>query len=399
MQPLAAMPADRQCRRNRHDRDLARQWRRAARHDRRLARGKCSSRNRRRPSRSRRRADHRHPVRAGSRLPAPRQRPARPQSSAGAMAAGSRPPRSWPMRAQARLDARGRTAAAASRCRPKAAAITALQTLGGQAVYLSDLEPVGYKHIPFLQLAWPYQADRNVSGDLLRAGGKLFLKGLGMHSASRLTYDLDRPASRLEAALAIDDSGRRPGKRRISRLRRHGRRPLGAEIHQPDRSRRRSAAADHGRRDGSQADQLAGRVCRPGRSTRLRRLARRAIDSCDTRISRRPLAGSFAAAATRCAFCRAFRTPPNACLRDASAAWEACRKPSSYPIDRSCRLASRRLGFAASGRSKAGARLGTFAGCGRLRRGRCQRLRRGAGITLTRRQPSVEPPSAWPRPA
>ncbi len=78
--------------------------------------------------------------------------------------------------------------------------------MGGQAVYLSDLEPVGYKHIPFLQLAWPYQADHNVSGDLLRAGGKLFLKGLGMHSASRLTYDLDRPASRLEAALAIDDA-------------------------------------------------------------------------------------------------------------------------------------------------------------------------------------------------
>jgi hypothetical protein len=85
------------------------------------------------------------------------------------------------------------------------AAITGLQTLGGQAVYLSDLKPVGYKHIPFLQLAWPYRTDRNVSGDLLRAGGKLYLKGLGMHSASRLTYDLDRPASRFEAALAIDD--------------------------------------------------------------------------------------------------------------------------------------------------------------------------------------------------
>lgn len=84
-------------------------------------------------------------------------------------------------------------------------AITALQTIGGQAVYLSDLKAAGYKHIPFLQMAWPYQADHNVSGDLLRSGGKLFLKGLGMHSASRLTYDLDRPASRLEAALAIDD--------------------------------------------------------------------------------------------------------------------------------------------------------------------------------------------------
>jgi NPCBM/NEW2 domain-containing protein len=84
-------------------------------------------------------------------------------------------------------------------------AIVALQPLGGEAIYLSDLEPASYKHIPFLQLTWPYRSDRSAQGDMLRAGGKLFLKGLGMHSASRLTYDLDRPASRLEAALAIDD--------------------------------------------------------------------------------------------------------------------------------------------------------------------------------------------------
>jgi NPCBM/NEW2 domain len=90
-------------------------------------------------------------------------------------------------------------------------AIIALQPLGGQTVYLSDLEPAGYKHIPFLQLAWPYRSDRNVADDLLRAGGKLFLKGLGMHSASRLTYDLDRPMSRLEGALAVDDRAGRRG--------------------------------------------------------------------------------------------------------------------------------------------------------------------------------------------
>jgi hypothetical protein len=84
-------------------------------------------------------------------------------------------------------------------------AIDALQTIGGEAIYLADLDPAGYKHIPFLQLSWPYQVDRNAAGDLLRVGGKLFLKGLGMHSASRLTYDLERPASRLEATLAIDD--------------------------------------------------------------------------------------------------------------------------------------------------------------------------------------------------
>ena len=84
--------------------------------------------------------------------------------------------------------------------------IVALQPLGGRAVYLSDLKAASYKHIPFLQLAWPYELDRNVAADLLRAGGKLRLKGLGMHSASRLTYNLDREYRRLEAELAIDDA-------------------------------------------------------------------------------------------------------------------------------------------------------------------------------------------------
>jgi hypothetical protein len=85
-------------------------------------------------------------------------------------------------------------------------AIVALQPLGGRAVYLSDLKPASYKHIPFLQLSWPYEIDRNVAADLLRGGGKLRLKGLGMHSASRLTYNLDREYRRLDAELAIDDA-------------------------------------------------------------------------------------------------------------------------------------------------------------------------------------------------
>jgi hypothetical protein len=85
-------------------------------------------------------------------------------------------------------------------------AIVALQPLGGRAVYLSDLKPIGYKHIPYLQLSWPYETDHNVAGDQLRSGGRLFAKGLGMHSASRLTYNLDREYRRFEARLAVDDS-------------------------------------------------------------------------------------------------------------------------------------------------------------------------------------------------
>lgn len=83
--------------------------------------------------------------------------------------------------------------------------ISALQPLGGKVVYLSDLKPISYRHVPYLQLEWPYHADRNVLGSRLRAGGKPLAKGLGMHSPSRITYDLDRPYRRFQAELAIDD--------------------------------------------------------------------------------------------------------------------------------------------------------------------------------------------------
>ncbi len=81
-----------------------------------------------------------------------------------------------------------------------------LQPIGGQAVYLSDLKPAGYRFMPYLNLEWPWRADRNVTDGMLRSGGELFLKGIGVHSASRLSYVLEKPCRRFEADLAIDDS-------------------------------------------------------------------------------------------------------------------------------------------------------------------------------------------------
>jgi len=81
-----------------------------------------------------------------------------------------------------------------------------IQPLGGQVVYLSDLEAAGYRYLPYLSLSWPYQRDRTVTGTRLRAAGQLHLKGLGLHSASRLSYDLAGGYRQLQAELAVDDS-------------------------------------------------------------------------------------------------------------------------------------------------------------------------------------------------
>jgi hypothetical protein len=73
-----------------------------------------------------------------------------------------------------------------------------------RVVYLTDVRPLGYKHIPFLSTEWPYEVDRSVLGGKLRSGRHVYSKGLGMHSASRLAYEFSEEFRRLEAELAID---------------------------------------------------------------------------------------------------------------------------------------------------------------------------------------------------
>jgi hypothetical protein len=93
-----------------------------------------------------------------------------------------------------------------------AADLVAVQGIGGERfVYLSDIEPASYRHVPYLNLEWPYREDRNVLGATLKAGGEQYLKGLGMHSAARLTYRLDGKYQRFDAAAALDDSSQGRG--------------------------------------------------------------------------------------------------------------------------------------------------------------------------------------------
>lgn len=79
------------------------------------------------------------------------------------------------------------------------------QPLAGKVRYLAELAVDSYRHVPYLTLSWPYELDRNVLGTQLRAGGRLWAKGVGMHSTSRLTFALDKPYRRFDALLAIDD--------------------------------------------------------------------------------------------------------------------------------------------------------------------------------------------------
>jgi hypothetical protein len=89
--------------------------------------------------------------------------------------------------------------------------IVFVQPLGGHVAYLSDVEPHRFEHVPYLDLEWPLGRDHNVLGGRLRAGGRLFAKGLGVHSEARIVYRLDGSRARFSSAVAIDDSARGGG--------------------------------------------------------------------------------------------------------------------------------------------------------------------------------------------
>jgi hypothetical protein len=84
-------------------------------------------------------------------------------------------------------------------------ALVCLEPLAGTAKYLSDLTAESYRHLPFLSQSWPYRGDANATGTQLRAAGHPYAKGIGMHSAARLTYRLDKRYRRFAAEVALDD--------------------------------------------------------------------------------------------------------------------------------------------------------------------------------------------------
>jgi hypothetical protein len=55
-----------------------------------------------------------------------------------------------------------------------------------------------------LETAWPLARDRSTAGGQLRWAEHVYLKGLGMHSASTVACSLDGSYRRFQAELAVD---------------------------------------------------------------------------------------------------------------------------------------------------------------------------------------------------
>lgn len=86
------------------------------------------------------------------------------------------------------------------------AQLDSIEITGGRRDWLSELDPVAYESRPLLGPTFDLGRDRNALGGALRAGGRIYPRGLGMHSACRARWRLDRRYERLRALVALDDS-------------------------------------------------------------------------------------------------------------------------------------------------------------------------------------------------
>jgi hypothetical protein len=94
----------------------------------------------------------------------------------------------------------------------------------GKIVYLSDLEPESVHWLPYLGAARPLatrsewyspRKDTNLNGSPLELSGKVYPKGLALHSRTELVYRLPAGFQRFKTLVGIDDAVRPRGHVRL----------------------------------------------------------------------------------------------------------------------------------------------------------------------------------------
>jgi hypothetical protein len=86
-----------------------------------------------------------------------------------------------------------------------------------RVVYVSDLTPTQQRIEGLLhkkvagESPWPLRINRSVNGGPLSLGGRIFLRGLGVHSRTEITFKLDGEYESFVATIGLDDSVRPRG--------------------------------------------------------------------------------------------------------------------------------------------------------------------------------------------
>lgn len=91
-------------------------------------------------------------------------------------------------------------------CRLPWSRIKGLSFHSDRVVFLSDCTPTGYSFEPLFNTRWPYRMDRAVGGGSIRLDGRTFAKGIGMHSAAKLSFTVTAGFDKLVGLVGIDDA-------------------------------------------------------------------------------------------------------------------------------------------------------------------------------------------------
>ncbi len=83
--------------------------------------------------------------------------------------------------------------------------VISARIFGGEAAWLTELEPSQYKQTPYLATHWELRTNRNVLDGFLQLDGRELPIGLGQHSESTVTYRLDQQYRQFRATIGLDD--------------------------------------------------------------------------------------------------------------------------------------------------------------------------------------------------
>jgi hypothetical protein len=89
--------------------------------------------------------------------------------------------------------------------------VAGIEFQSDRVVYVSDLAPIEQRVEGLLHRPWPVQMDRAVSGTRISVGGRVFDKGIGVHSRTKLAFEILGAYETFAATVGIDDSVRPRG--------------------------------------------------------------------------------------------------------------------------------------------------------------------------------------------
>ena len=92
--------------------------------------------------------------------------------------------------------------------------VVSIELTNPNIVYLSELQPAAVREEPFFPTSfpvWKYRKDKSVGGNPIRLDGRKYVRGIGCHTRTTLTYDIGGQYKKFAAVIGIDDEARPRG--------------------------------------------------------------------------------------------------------------------------------------------------------------------------------------------